>query len=297
MGSGFYASYRVKKEGIGVGSPKLVIRLDIDTTVCMRPGVENLLILAKEKGVHFTFFANMGRAICYKSTLLKMLRSGHGGKTESAPKLSPIDKLGLKGLLITMLFNPVVGKGYPQVLRRLVNEGHDLGLHGGRNHGEWHHNAAIWDKAKVEKEVEWGVSAIKAVGLPDPVLFASPGFTTPSNIVHVLSSLGFKVLADDHTEDHAAIYVDNENLNFRHVNTRLLGKPGEVGFIESIIASGKTFSEVKEQVEAHLNQGDDVIMYDHPCLAGGRGLSYLSCIIDIWLDSGARIVPMSELIK
>src|SRR5690554_456607 len=190
----------------------------------MRPGVESLLALARKKGVRFTFFANMGRAICYRSSLQKLIRISSGFEDNIAPKLSSMDKLGLKGLLVTLAFNPRVGNRYPDILMRIVNEGHDLGLHGGKNHGDWHHNAGQWGAAKVKEEVEWGVSAIKSIGLPKPVMFASPGFTTPRNITHILSDLGFIVLADRHAIDQSSISVDRENPSFKYANTRLLGR-------------------------------------------------------------------------
>jgi len=279
-----------------MSAARLVVRLDIDTIVCMRPGVEGLLGLAREKGVRFTFFVNMGRAVSYASSIRKVIGAGRPKTHGPVRKLPAREKLGLKGLLATLAFNPEVGNRYPQLLESVVNEGHDLGLHGGRNHGEWHHNAASWSEDKVREEIQWGISAMTKLGLPAPILFSSPGFTTPDGIAHILSELGFKVLADAHSGVGEALYADPEVLGFKHANTTLLGEPGAVGYIASVIAGAQPFSEVEKALKARLLRGD-AILYDHPCLAGRGGVEQLSRIIDTWVGSGGEVVPLSGLIS
>ena len=48
---------------------ELAIRFDVDTEKCLRVGANNLMKLAKEFDVHFTFFVSMGRSISVKESL------------------------------------------------------------------------------------------------------------------------------------------------------------------------------------------------------------------------------------
>ena len=274
--------------------PRLVIRFDIDTIVCVRQGVINSLLLAEEKGVKFTYFVNMGRAISYWSLVRKSLVRKRTEGDVTPEKLSPLNKLGLKGFIFTVLCNPKVGFGGVDNLKKLVSGGHDLGLHGGRNHGAWHHDANRWSAQRIEAEIEWGRRAFLLAGLPEPKMFASPGFSSPDALKNILPLKGFNVLADDHERD-MAVLSESGVPEFLRVNTAMLGCPGNVGYIESSFVKSMSENELRREVEVFFSEGD-AVLYDHPCFAAREGLQRLSFVIDAWRKLGGRVVPLSELV-
>lgn len=274
--------------------PKLVVRFDIDTISCMKPGLTALLAFARKENVRFTFFVNMGRAVCYTSVVKKLLRRKKK-KSASSKKMSSLQKMGWRGWFNTVLFNPEVGKSAPELLCQVVSDGHDLGLHGGKNHGAWHHNAVSWSLGRLRREVDWGRAQMCAIGLPVPSMFASPGFSSPAELSAILADMGFLVLADDHVCNKAAAWHVPDEPAIIRVNTGLLAEPGAVGYLEATIASDISDREVGHGLAQLYAAGEDVVLYDHPCLAGVQGLSRLSYIVQEWKRLGGVVEPLSSL--
>ena len=153
-------------------------RFDVDTHRCVRRGVPALSVLGHRLDARFTFFVNMGRAVSRTAILLRFLS---GSDPNEAAKYSARTKLGLRGYLEAALLNPEVGAGAPGVIREAHRAGHEIGLHGGRNHAVWQRQAAGWKRARLEAEVD-AVLPVLADLLEgqSPAGFASPGWASAS---------------------------------------------------------------------------------------------------------------------
>lgn len=270
----------------------LALRFDIDTIKCLRDGVPALLALADRARCRFTFFINMGRAIAPRSVFGRRAAS-----EERADKLSPYRKLGPKYFLETLFINPCVGAGHATTLQNVVAAGHELGLHGGRNHGAWQRGAMNWDSARLAEEVEWGVGAFEGAVARRPTAFSSPGFTHPAELAAVMSQTGFRYTADDHDPGREAVQAAQTPP--RHplsANTNLLGTPGNVGFIEWCMARGLTPEECAGEFTSRASAFTTAILYDHPCLAGDRGIEHLGKVIDAAARDGWRIATIEAML-
>lgn len=240
----------------------IVLRFDIDTHPCVAHGVPLLLDLAKRCDVPMTFYINMGRAVDIRAAISRRVRDTSTG-SPAVVKKKIIEKLGFSGWLTALLINPKVGASKPDVLRRIVDEGHELGLHGGRNHGTWQAYAYEWEDHQLRNEVNWGIEQMRNAGLPEPRSFASPGWVSPSRLPSLLDELGFSLLADAHnTEAPACCDVKHP---VRTVNTNLLGEPGGVGWFESLDARGIGEYDTFLMVLESLNRHGSAMLYDHPC--------------------------------
>lgn len=118
----------------------LVLRFDIDTYRCISEGVPNLLSMAHREGIRLSFFCNMGHAVSRKELIRKSLSSLRPARTlRTTAKLPASVKLDHREILRTLIFNPNVGASHQAILRQAMDDGHDVGLHGGTNHGAWQH--------------------------------------------------------------------------------------------------------------------------------------------------------------
>jgi len=276
--------------------PRLILRFDIDTVTCMRRGVPRLLDIGKKQDVRFTFFANMGRAVSYPALIRRRLQNIQDTQLLiPAKKLTSLQKLGLRDWLITVVLNPRVGLNTPVLLRAIIEEGHDLGLHGGANHGTWHHESKGWSRQKLQSEIEWGLLAMRTAGLPRPKTFASPGFTSPEQLTEVLEDLTFEMMADSHVYGRSALGLKKAATVLKNVNTGLLGEPGGVGCLEHWTASKLSRSEVKDRLKPCFDTGHDFILYDHPAFIASVDSSLLNFVIDRWRNWGGQITPLSQL--
>jgi len=275
---------------------KLVLRFDIDTYRCINQGVPNLLDLARQEQVKFTFFCNMGRAVSRVALLKKLIRSDRSRQTEdSAPKLATAAKLGYPEIIRTLLLNPKVGCSRPDLVRRIREEGHDLGLHGGRNHGAWQHGFRNWQPGRIRGEVSAGCAMFQAVVGTPPTLFSSPGWQGSDELNSILAEMGFKASADRHGTSENTV----EQLNgFRTLPTNMVGEPGGVAYFETLAAEGSTRQEIVATVRNTLKDGRiRYVLYDHPCYAGIRALENVRAVVKCAIDSGTEITTLSTFLR
>lgn len=282
-------------------APKLlVLRFDVDTQRCIREGVPNLLDLADDVGARFTFFVNMGRAVDRVATLAAMFRGR--GRTRSSvhrsTRLSARSKLGLRHYLVAALVNPRVGAGSPEVIRRILRDGHEVGLHGGRNHGTWQAAAHKWPEGRIAREVAAGCRSLRRTAgrwAGEVRGFASPGWQGPPGLWPVLVASGFRYVADTRGRCRAPDLAPASGALLR-VPTHLVGEPGGVAYLEHHQAIGSTDSDVLADFEAALGERRrSLVLYDHPCYAGIRKLPLLRRMIEAGRRAGYRTATLSEL--
>lgn len=274
----------------------LVLRFDIDTYRCVRAGVPNLLKLAREEQVKFTFFCNMGRAISRLALLERILRPWSTARaTDGVHKLPASVKLGYFEILRTLLLNPAVGTSFRELVRQIHDEGHDLGLHGGRNHGTWQHGFRGWERARIRREVAAGKAMFKRTVGHDPVLFSSPGWQESATLNRVLKDTGFKASANRHGVNETSILYDD---GIYTLPTNLVAEPGGVAYFESFAAEGYRQEALLKAFRTAL--GDDrrlYVLYDHPCFAGIRAIENVKAIVRCAVDNGVEITTYSTLLQ
>lgn len=273
----------------------LSVRFDVDTHRCVREGMPALSELGRRLDVPFTFFVNMGRAVSRRSSLLV----GRGGPRPpggaTAAKLSARTKLGTRGWLEAALLNPPVGAGSPNVLREARSAGHEIGLHGGRNHARWQRSAHLWSGDRFAEELDAVLPSLRgALGGAGVTGFASPGWTTSPALPPVLRERGFEYLADLHGPGEQPAAAGGLPV----VRTQLTGEPGGVAYLEHLRAVGLDDDAVAERFVSDLMAaGDRVALYDHPYHAGIRELETLSRIIESARAAGYELVSMATLAR
>src|SRR3989338_4219784 len=113
---------------------RLALKVDVDTYDGMRDGVPNFLRLFKTLKIRASFYIPFGpdasgravfRIFKKKGFLKKMFRT-------NALKLYGI-KTMLRG---TLLSSPMIGASFPDLVKQIEAEGHELGIHG-YHHVEW----------------------------------------------------------------------------------------------------------------------------------------------------------------
>ena len=269
----------------------LYFRFDVDTYLCTAKGIPNLLALARESEVSFTFFFNMGRSISRTSCLKNRVRKS---QAPSGAKLSNLDKLGVTGYLITAALNPFVGKSYPDVVKATAAEGHEVGLHGGSNHGTWMVEARHWSSAKIKREVDWGLAELRKAGVDNVRSFSSPGWQGSPALHEVLAEFDINVVADlhgSHAEDIRRI-----NGKLYDIPTNLTGEPGGIGYLEHKRAQGLSDGAIMASFRDEIERTKAFsVLYDHPYYCGIRELDLLRNMIDSARDMGFKLVTMSQL--
>lgn len=175
-----------------MASPILALRVDVDTRRGLREGVPRLLELFRRLQVRASFFVTFGpdrsglalRRAWRPSFLLKMART------------NPLRLYGVRTLLSgTLLPAEPVGAGAPDLLRQIVNEGHELGLHG-YDHVGWQDRVHRMSRAEVEADFLSAVSAFREIFGRAPAASAAPGWRTTRLALEVQDGLGLRYASD-----------------------------------------------------------------------------------------------------
>ena len=93
------------------------------------------------------------------------------------PKATPriLDTLGEKGVRATFFVLGSHAERWPELVRRISHEGHQLG-----NHGYFHRKLQFKSPFYVSRDIRLGIRAIKRAGAPAPRYFRAPhGFRSP----------------------------------------------------------------------------------------------------------------------
>lgn len=264
-------------------------RFDADTHVCISRGIPALVNLADKLDAKFTFFVNMGRSFDVRVTLSKALsRQLQGGRRGS---LSAVKKLGWRAALKAAVLNPQAGRSNPAALLAAARSGHEIGLHGGRNHALWERAAQTWSEDRLRKEIESGLCWLRECGLPAPRAFSSPAWNSPPALLRVLPAYGFCFLVD--TCDTVADEVEARG-KLVSVPTNVIAEPQSAGYLEIMRLRGWSRARVTEDFRAQLATKHKLaVVYDHPFFAGIHALEQVGELVEVAQEEGFCVGTIS----
>lgn len=262
-------------------------RFDIDSLADIEVGVPKLIELAKELDVRFTFFVNMGKSFNWKVVSDKWLVTGD--KTALSRHSSTMRRLGLLRTLRTVLLNPDIGLSHKKILFKLLDDGHELGLHGGMDHPLWQWRLDTLSKDEINGLLKPAYDHFTML-FGRPRGFASPGFSSNSCVLELM---------DDYEFDYASDMEGERPFRpegFRHVQipVNIIGSDKKP-LIEHLWASGLREQGLIERCKAEIVRREMAVIYGHPAFEGS--LDDLRGILR-WVEgNGYLILPMIGLLE
>ena len=150
----------------------LVLKVDVDTAVGLTDGVRRLADIMAALGITATYFISMGpdnsgralKRVFRPGFLRKQLNSGAAGA------YGPLTMC--YGILLPA---PIIARKAPGLFNRLVNEGHEVGLHGW-DHVFWHDRLKNLSARCTEEQLDLACGLFREVTGFAPATFASPGW-------------------------------------------------------------------------------------------------------------------------
>jgi peptidoglycan/xylan/chitin deacetylase (PgdA/CDA1 family) len=255
-------------------------RFDIDSLADIETGVPRLLELGRELDVRFTFFVNMGKSFNWKT-----LGKGQGARGKG---YSTTKRLGLLRTLRTIVFNPDIGLSHKKILFKLLDSGHELGLHGGMDHPLWQWRLDEMSKDEINDLLKPAYDHfVNLFGKPKG--FASPGFRYNRHVLELIDSYGFEYASDMEGERP----FRPEGVKHLQVPVNIIG-PGKKPLIEHLLESGLGEAEIKEKVEEEMEKRECAVIYGHPSFEGRLGLREILTLVK---RSEYQIIPMGELLE
>jgi peptidoglycan/xylan/chitin deacetylase (PgdA/CDA1 family) len=223
---------------------QVAIKIDVDTRIGTVEGVPRLLAVFARHGVEASFYAVLGPDNSGKAIRRVFTRKGFVGKMA---RTNPLRIYGLKTLLYgTLLPAPMTGLAHPDVLRRVVASGHELGLHG-YDHVDWHDHASDWGVDQAVREFARGAGAFGQVMGHAPAACAAPGWQATAATLEAQERHGLAYASD--CRGRAPFYPDVRGQRFRTLQI-----PGTLPTIDELLGrDGCTASTVTGHLESLLD--------------------------------------------
>jgi len=276
---------------------KAGFRVDIDTITDVTTGLISLKSIFDITGVRSSIYVNMGKSIdriILLKGIGKTFKNLSGANETATAKIGVLKKLGKKNFIRTILFNPRIGPKGRDILLEMAEKGHEISLHGGKNHAVWQRNGANKSPEWTSKEIEWGKTKFLKVFGFEPKGFTAPGFVEPPGFEIALQKHGFRYHSDTCATDAVRPFqkiITNIPVNIVGLNT--------VPIIEYLVASGRTEKDIINQVlsefDAIEKQGGIPVMYGHPTVEGLLFGELLIQVFESLKNNGWSIIPLTEL--
>jgi undecaprenyl phosphate-alpha-L-ara4FN deformylase len=171
---------------------QVAIKVDVDTWIGLKEGVPRLLALFRHYAVPASFFIAFGpdnsgkaiRRIFKRGFLHKMWRT------------NAVRIYGVKTLLCgTLLPSPIIGDMAPELLQAVLDDGHELGIHG-YDHVLWQDRLQGLGEAAISNEIERAIASYVKTLKIAPQGFAAPGWQATDASLAVQDRQGFLYCSD-----------------------------------------------------------------------------------------------------
>lgn len=171
----------------------IALKVDVDTFWGMREGVPRLLGIFQKHGVRASFFVPMGKDHTGWTVKRVFTRRGFLSK---ANRSGALKTYGLKTLLYGLLLpGPEIAKHHAELLKEVIDRGHELGIHG-LDHVFWHDHIKTLGQKRTERILHEAVGVYKQILGVKPLSFAAPGWMINGHALHFFQTGGFRYSSD-----------------------------------------------------------------------------------------------------
>ncbi len=255
------------------------LRVDLESDKGIKKGLPQILDLLKKHNVKVSFYLTMGG----ESGLFDLIRYRKKLKTAGERK---IQVFGFFEKLRIAFFPRDFVKENMRLLKRILAEGHELGIHG------WKHRA--WtrgiDEIDIEKHVTLSVEKFKKMFGVYPSSFSAPGFNTNKRIIKIVKDNNIKVISD--LPGKGPFLVDG----LVNVPITIKGN-NNTPIIEYLVSKGKRDDEIIEAILKEIDKLKYAGFYIHGIYEGIEKVDMLDRLIKRLKETGREVITIKQVAK
>lgn len=221
------------------------LRVDLESEKGIKLGLPKLLDLLKKYDIKASFYLTMGG----ESNIIEILKYRNALKSSGERSIrvwSTNDKIRMA------LFPKDFVKNNISILRRVIAEDHELGIHGWK-HREWTRGL---DKINIEEKITMAKNRYLHLFGTNPISFCSPGFNTNEKVLKALDDEGIKFISD--FQDKKV----RRYLNIKNVPMTILGE-NRTPIIEFLVGKGKGDQEILNTIKEMMGKEEICSFYIH----------------------------------
>jgi peptidoglycan/xylan/chitin deacetylase (PgdA/CDA1 family) len=181
----------------------------------------------------------------------------------------------MHGLLLP---GPEIAKKNQELLRRIVDEGHELGIHG-YDHVYWHDHIKGFDRKRTEKEIDTLLKVYRELTGVDTRSFAAPGWMINPYVLRCFQEKGLAYSSD--TRGAAPFYPEMAGEKFK-----ILQIPTTLPTLDEVVGiAGTDVPTLTEYYLKSLTDGLNILTI-HTEIEGKRWMGFLEGFIEGTLERG-----------
>jgi undecaprenyl phosphate-alpha-L-ara4FN deformylase len=259
---------------------RVALKVDVDTYHGLATGVPRVLDALRRRGVHASVYVAMGpdhsgravrRVLTHKGFARKMFASG------------ALRLYGVRTMLYgTLLPGPQIARSFPGVLRRVLAEGHELGVHG-YDHVYWHDRAVALGAREVTAEVDRALAVFSDLIGRAPDGFAAPGWQCSAASVACLDRRPFTYHSSTRGVQPYRPRIDG-------VEGRLPELPTTAPTLDELLGLGMRVDEATDAIHRSLTEDDLNVLTVHAEVEGGACHDAFAALLD-------RLAPRTSFVR
>jgi peptidoglycan/xylan/chitin deacetylase (PgdA/CDA1 family) len=242
------------------------IRIDLESQKGIADGLPKLLALFRKTNTKASFYLVMGG----ESNLFDVVKNRKKMKSAAMRTIkvfSFAEKLRM--LLLPINFT----RKNEKVLKEIIEDGHELGLHGFK-HREWTRGL---ENINIKKRIIQMRQVYREMFGIEPKSFTAPGFNTNNNVIDELEKQGITHISDYDEEKYLG--------KIKNVPMTLKGEYN-TPFIEYWVGQGKTDDQISDIFKERIKNRKIVSFYLHGLYEGRFKIKLLRRLIEILQEEG-----------
>ncbi len=254
----------------------LGLKIDVDTYVGMKRGVPKLLEILDRFGVKATFFLSLGPDASGRA-ILQLLKNPRFLKKMARTNAAQL--YGFKTALYgTLLPSPKIALSFPDLVRRIIAEGHEVAFHAW-DHRRWQDDLATRSDRWVADWFRRGVEAYVHLVGHEPRSFGAPAWTVDDRALAVVKTYPFTFLSCSRAQHP-----------FIETQTGLVEIPSDLPCLEEIGVEGGV-----DRILVELKKGGLHILPVHAEAEGGIWADHFIALLEKLSGMDYRIVKLEEI--
>jgi undecaprenyl phosphate-alpha-L-ara4FN deformylase len=255
----------------------LGLKIDVDTYRGMQAGVPRLLSILRNEGIRATFYLSIGPDASGRA-LLQILKNPAFLKKMVRTRAASL--YGFRTALYgTILPSPLIALSFPEIVRQISAEGHEVQFHAW-DHRRWQDELTARPESWIRDWFERGIDGFERITGRKPTSFGAPGWVIDDRVLGMIRDYGFDYLSCTRAKSP-----------FIHEKAGLIEIPSDLPCFEEMDAA-----ESEGRILLELECGGMHVLPVHAEVEGGlMGERFLSLLRAVnKLDY--RLLPLGEIL-
>ncbi len=265
---------------------KLALKIDVDTYRGTREGVPALIEMLKKHGAGATFLFSLGP----DHTGRAIKRAMRPGFMQKVGRTSVVSHYGLKTLMYgTVLPGPDIGRRCAPLLRKVRDEGFEVGIHTW-DHTKWQDGVAGADEDWTQWQMALACQRFKEVFGEEAGVHGAAGWQMNVHAYRRTQSLGFRYASDTRGTHPFIPVIRAEIVSCPQFPTTLPTLDELIGL------DGITQENVAEALLERTREPRDHVYTLHAELEGMKLAPVFNKLLAGWKDQGYELVALRDLV-